>query len=173
MAERKSVKPANPKPCAQCPWRLANHGQPHPHGFYTKRNLARLWAGLRRGERMTCHPTDPEMADFEGYEATADRGVTHECAGALILAQREVAKFSQAAHDAEDAGTNDAMRRYRDGRRGTMTRDGLAEVVWNTVVRGVPGQLDARKVNIGDQEIGYEPLGPFDPAAYPAGCGAR
>lgn len=56
---RKVAEASTAGPCAQCPWRTSNQGKRHPDGWYTKANLRRLWAGLRRGERMTCHPTDP------------------------------------------------------------------------------------------------------------------
>ena len=46
-------------PCQACPWRVENHGKRHPDGWYTKANLRRLWSGIRRGEEMSCHPTDP------------------------------------------------------------------------------------------------------------------
>jgi hypothetical protein len=35
-------------------------------GWYTKANLQRLWAGMRRGEDMTCHPTDPDKPGPSG-----------------------------------------------------------------------------------------------------------
>lgn len=63
------VRPACALACLACPWRLSNQGRPTPGGWYTRRNLDRLWAGLRRGTRMSCHPTDPRMAELaeDGY----------------------------------------------------------------------------------------------------------
>lgn len=93
MTARLSIERRLPQPCAECPWRLSNHCREHEHGFYDDDNRERLWAGLRSGEApgMTCHPTDPDMAEFEGYEKTATRVVTYECAGAVVLIQRELA----------------------------------------------------------------------------------
>lgn len=92
MTARQIVKSRLPQPCAECPWRLSNHCRENEHGFYDADNRTRLWTGLRSGEApgMTCHPTDPDMAEYEGYEATAARTVTHECAGSVVLIQREL-----------------------------------------------------------------------------------
>lgn len=165
-ARRKSMAAACAQPCSACPWRTENQGTPHPHGFYSKANLRRLWNGLKRGERMTCHPTDPAMAEFEGYEKTAERERTHECAGAQTLIQRELAYFGQAAKDV-DAGRapGPAFNLYKMRRgRAAMTRAGLAEHVSAALFGGTPFALEVRKVNIADDRVGYEPLGEFDPA---------
>ena len=79
-------------PCAACPWRKSNQGKPHPHGWYTKKNLERLWAGLRSGEApgMTCHPTDLNNEVPEGHRAPPETVEAKECAGALILVIREL-----------------------------------------------------------------------------------
>jgi hypothetical protein len=156
------MAPANPKPCAKCPWRLANQGKRHPHGFYSKTNLRRLWAGLRRGERMTCHPTDPAMAEFEGYEETAGRARTHECAGALILQQREVHYFQEACAAAEAAGEErGGLRRYRRERPKGLMRDGLMMVVGMFTFR-LPGELEMARPNLNEPAVGYEPLGEWE-----------
>lgn len=128
MAKRQSLTTAHPKPCAHCPWRVENQGKRHKHGFYTKANLRRLWSGLKNGERMTCHPTDPEMAEFEGYEKTADREVTYECAGALILVQREVMRFQSQYTDTIDPtpeATKAALKAYREKHPKGLTKVGL------------------------------------------------
>lgn len=162
MADRQEMAPACPKPCAQCPWRLSNQGQRHPHGFYTKTNLRRLWTGLRDGERMTCHPTDPEMAEFEGYEGTAERHVTHECAGSLILVQREMMRAQAAMAEADAEGMRDGLKRYRKLSPRGLTRDGIQVHFWNAMVT-MPGGLKVAKPNLGDETIGYEPLAPWSP----------
>lgn len=171
MTERKALVAAAPRACAQCPWRLSNQGQPHPHGFYSKRNLARLWAGLRssRAPGMTCHPTDPSMAEFEGYEDTADREVTLECRGSVILMVREVMRFQAICHRVEASGEvpiGEALRRYRAEAPKGFTRNGLAEIVGRFLFGGTPLareiQCDSNQVN--DPEIGYPPLGEWDPA---------
>lgn len=79
-------------PCSACPWRKSNQGKSHPHGWYSKANLRRLWAGLRTGEApgMTCHPTDKENPIPDGTKPVPDNVERHECAGAILLVIREL-----------------------------------------------------------------------------------
>lgn len=174
MSARGHIEPALPRPCAVCPWRLSNQGTPHPHGFYDRANLKRLWDGLRTGEApgMTCHPTDPDMAEFEGYEETAEREVTHECMGSWIMVMREVAHFQSLCKDVEDeeaAGASfkpgEAYRRYRAaaGRKG-MNLEGLASWAFRLAVV-MPGQNAIRVNNqqLEDPEIGAPVAPPFEP----------
>lgn len=111
---RTEVDPPEASPCAACPWLTTNHRRPHPEGYYTDANRRRLWNGLRTGEApgMTCHPTDPENQPVKNDQRT------RECAGAAILAQRELRAFE----DSED------FAHYRKGRRLAMTREGLFAV---------------------------------------------
>lgn len=171
MTARQKILDANPRACAHCPWRLSNQGKRHPHGFYSARNLRRLWAGLRSGEApgMTCHPTDPEMADFEGYENLADREVTHECAGAVVLVTREAKRF-EAICKRIDRGevAGNAFKQYRlEAPRG-MTRAGLIEVIMGRFLFG-DTPLGGPKIHVisdtvNDPDVGYPPLGDWDPA---------
>lgn len=163
------VAPSLPRACAQCPWRLANQGQRHPHGFYTAANLRRLWTGLRTGEApgMTCHPTDSRMADFAGYEETAARELAHECTGAVTLVAREVMRF-QAICFALDSGAlegTNALKEYRRQAPKGLTRAGLAEVVARFLFGDSPLtraiRVDVRAIN--DEAVGYPPLGEWDP----------
>lgn len=119
------VEPANPHPCSACPWRLENHGKPHPGGWFTKANRNRLWAQLRKGERMTCHPTDPTNPLPPGFDPLPEGVVTHECTGALILQQRELMRFQGIA----SVTPKGAIAAYRRSVAKAMTRDGLAEIV--------------------------------------------
>lgn len=79
-------------PCAHCPWRKSNHGKPHPHGWYSRKNLRRLWIGLRTGRApgMTCHPTDTDNLVPEGSLQVPEGTEKKECAGALLLITREL-----------------------------------------------------------------------------------
>jgi hypothetical protein len=160
-ATRMKMSQAAPRPCAQCPWRTANQGKRNAHGFYRKENLRRLWRGLRAGERMTCHPTDPMMAEFSGYENTAGRAVTRECAGALILTQRELVRFQAAGEQADKAHTKDALVRYRSavGSR-AMSAGGLAEIAWIALTAGrlSPAGLPMRAMNLNEPGIGVPDL---------------
>lgn len=85
------------KPCQDCPWRKSNQGKPHSHGWYTIQNRRRLWAGLRTGEApgMTCHPTDPNNDVPDGHRTPPKGSQAKECAGALLLVQRELNRFQK------------------------------------------------------------------------------
>jgi hypothetical protein len=80
------------KPCDACPWRLSNQSRHTPGGWYSKKNLRRLWAGLRTGEApgMTCHPTDKNNPLPPDARPVPDGVKRHECAGSLLLVQREL-----------------------------------------------------------------------------------
>lgn len=148
------------QPCAHCPWRTANQGKkPDPYKFYTLTNLRRLWGGLKRGERMTCHPTDPAMAEFEGYEKTAARKVTNECAGALVLIQRELQRAQDAMEAADAEGKRDGIRRYRRAHPKGLTRDGVAAHFQSMMFGSNPlTGLNMPKVNLNEPGIGHPDL---------------
>ena len=119
-----------PSPCQACPWRTANHGKRHPDGWYTKANARRLWAKLRTGDSMSCHPTDPrnpvsDKAKEAGYREAPGHAEVHECIGAIILQEREV----MALQASKDLAT------YRRTRTRGMTTEGL----WTIASRAVFG----------------------------------
>jgi hypothetical protein len=115
---------------------------------------------------MTCHPTDPEMAEFEGYEETAEREKTLECRGSLILMVREVMRFQAIVHKVETGDLeHNALREYRAAAPMGLRREALAELVARFVFGGTLAraiQCDSNQLN--DPEIGYPPLGEWDPA---------
>ena len=120
-------------PCDQCPWRVANHGKRHRHGFYTKRNLTRLWNQIRKGGGVqTCHPTDPGHPD---HGAKPDSTPT-ECAGSVILVTREL-RFAAnlgGEPDTLEPGDIDAYLADHADRRG-LTMSGFRYFCW---ARNVP-----------------------------------
>lgn len=146
MSDR--VHAAAPHPCSACPWRLENQGKPHPHGWYTKKNLAGLWSKLRRGEAMTCHPTDPNNPLPEGARPVSADATTLECAGALILQQREVMKFQQGG----------PLANYRALGGPRMTRQGLIAIVERALFGGICGPA-MTKPDLNEVGVGYPPLG--------------
>lgn len=147
------VEPACPKACSSCPWRLANQGsKPDLHKFYSPSNLKRLWTGLRNGARMSCHPTDPRMAEFAGYEALADREITHECTGSLILVQREAMLFQKIAE--ENPESKKVLQLYRKQRPQGLTRDGLIALV-NRQMFGSFSGTKMTTPNLINDEVGY------------------
>lgn len=110
-------------PCDDCPWRVANHGRRTPWGFYTRRNLRRLWSEIRRGGLpQSCHPTDPNHPAH--VAAGAKPGATpQECPGSVILIYREFEKLrALSATGVIDGPTCDRyLAKHRDG----LTKEGL------------------------------------------------
>jgi hypothetical protein len=152
---------AAPRPCSQCPWRVGNQERKDRHGFYDLSNLRRLWEGLRAGERMTCHPTDPQMAEFDGYENTADRAQTRECAGALVVIQRELIRLDTATRAARVEGRQDGVADYRAivGEH-ALTVDGAAAHVFAMMAGSTPlcGGVAVRLVDLNERGIGIPGL---------------
>jgi hypothetical protein len=94
------------------------------------------------------------MAEFEGYEALADREVTHECAGALVLVQREWMAFQELAQ-ANPKGQR-GLQLYRKQRPNGMTREGLIALMERALLGGtVLNPVAMARPNLGDKEIGY------------------
>lgn len=164
---RSRVEPACSTPCAACPWRKVNHGRRHPGGWYTQRNRDRLWAGMRRGHQMSCHPTDPENPIPEGQREVPADVVTRECAGVLVLIQRELDIIDRLARMLPDG--QDLARGYRLRRPRGLTLEGISEnihrVMFSRAVgEGLPrfGVLQMTP-QVLDSEVGHDPLPwPFD-----------
>lgn len=152
-----TVDPAAPSPCHACPWRTSNHGKPHPDGWYTKKNRDRLWAQLRRGERMTCHPTDPTNPVPEGYPQPPSDCTTLECCGSLILQQREVMVFQKCCNEADSQGKNDGLKRYRKLRPKGLTREGIFAVVERVLFSGAFGSKSVTKPDL-NQAVSHPDL---------------
>lgn len=111
------------KPCAQCPWRLANQGKPHPFGFYTKANLRRLWNQVRGGgQPQSCHLTDPSHPGHiaAGAKPTAK---AQECPGSVIVVTRELKLLAEFGGGV--AGTKEGLARYLKERRKGLKKTGL------------------------------------------------
>ena len=111
------------KPCAQCPWRAENHGKRHPNGFYTKRNLRRLWNQVRKGGGVqSCHMTDTNHPDH--VEAGAKGDQVHECMGSVVLVWRELRAFESILAEV-GMDMDEGVPRYLAERRRNV-EDGLA-----------------------------------------------
>lgn len=118
------------KPCAQCPWRISNHGKPHPGGFYTRRNIKRLWNQIRSGGRpQGCHLTDPSHPDHIAA-GCAPNAKAQECPGSVILIKRELLTLTNSvglvkqddAHVVDDAKL---VAYLRDTSKRRLTRHGM------------------------------------------------
>lgn len=99
--------------CATCPWRKSNFEKPHPHKWYGRKNLLRLWNGLRKGQApgMSCHSTDSRNEVPEGTKPVPESVEMKECAGALLLVIREIR-------------TLEKQKDYLKTRKGGLTRKG-------------------------------------------------
>jgi hypothetical protein len=100
-AERKKCS----SPCATCPFLKSNFGKPSPEGFdprrataqhgrrfydwYSLENLRRLWnGGIRKGEVMICHATDPGAEVYGGKSAAP--GNERPCLGSIAVVIRHL-----------------------------------------------------------------------------------
>ena len=160
---RNAVKPATQHPCVHCPWRTANQSKPHPAGWYTLANLRRLWAGMRRGENMTCHPTDPANPVPDSTRPAPDDATTLECAGSLILKQREFMRFQRLA--LANPG-EDTFRLYRQRYPRGLTRGGILAVVERAMFGGIPliGGLAMARPDLNEPGISAPDIEDWDPA---------
>ncbi len=149
---RGTIYPASPLPCESCPWRTANQGKRHAGHWYTTANLKRLWAGLRRGVSMSCHPTDPRNPLPPDCAPLPEGVKTHECTGALILQQREFMVYQD--------GFRRDVAAYRTARPLGMTLAGLRAIVERQVLGGVPliGCVKMSHPDLGQEGVGHSPL---------------
>lgn len=112
-------------PCDRCPWRIVNQGKRTPWGFYSKRNLRRLWNQIRGGGApQSCHPTDPSHPDHIEAGAKPD-SEAQECPGAVILVLRELelmASYGRDGHTIDDQAVPAYLKAHRDG----LTKQGIA-----------------------------------------------
>lgn len=153
------VLPCLPRACSHCPWRIGNQGKRTTDGFYSKANLQRLWNGMKQGEQMSCHPTDPRMNEFESAPRVRDDATTHVCAGATILLQREYMRFQELMQADGEMG----YRRYRGLGGPRLTRDALFQVAMRASVRVSNLIISASgKPDLEDLDVQYPPLGIFD-----------
>lgn len=157
------MKPACPLPCSECPWRTSNQGTHHPGGWYTAKNLKRLWAGLRRGESMSCHPTDVNNPLPPGFDEVPEGVQAHECTGGLILQQREL----MVLQDPFEAFHMTPVQHYRKTRPFALTAQGIRILVFRAQSGAAAGLLMGRVTmaspDLNTLDIGHAPLGPWAP----------
>lgn len=151
--DRREIQPANDRACKDCPWRASNRGRANEHGFYTAKNLRRLWVGMRNGERMTCHPTDPRMAEYSGYEKTDDAPVVRECAGSLLLKAREISLLNDLGRALPKGA--DLMRAYRAASPLGLTRKGIKKIIKDQFEGAIGQTLSVRPTITGDPDVAY------------------
>jgi hypothetical protein len=141
------------KPCAQCPWRLANQGKRHANGFYTKANLRRLWNQVRQGGApQSCHLTDPTHPDHVA-NGCKPGSTPQECPGSIILIQREFARAANEKHEI----SNESVATYLRWRKRGITKKGfLYWALQRMQFANVPimGGKPLPKVDIKDETVG-------------------
>jgi hypothetical protein len=133
-------------PCATCPFLRVNFGKPNPEGYdpkktaaehgrqffdwYSEKNLARLWnGGLKRGEGMLCHATDPTAHEYGG--ARVSPGNERICIGALTIVFRHVHFFEELLSKDPHIRPAEARRQYRAvAGKYPMPREGLFAWAW-------------------------------------------
>ena len=122
----------------------------HRYRWFSAQNQRRLWRGLRDGERMTCHPTDSAHPPAEGFRPPPDTIQTRECAGALILVQREMT-IAQAIPDK-------GFRLYRRLRPQGLSLAGMSMIVERILFAGLSSCKMGRP-DLNEADIQYKPLG--------------
>jgi hypothetical protein len=155
----REVKPAFQSPCKTCPWRRENQGKPTPEGWYSDENLERMWDELRRGRRMTCHATDPDVyaAPHERPSSLGDH--THECAGALVLQQRELVLLDDLIQsDPTSPGLTTYLKKRPDG----LTVSGVAALMDRYLFGGIVAGDTAMSTPCLGGDIYYHKLGPWE-----------
>lgn len=133
-------------PCATCPFLRANFGKPNPEGYdpkaataqhgrqffdwYSTKNLARLWnGGLKRGEGMICHATDPNATEYGGKACAP--GNERLCVGALAVVMLHLKWFEGLLKREPELKPSESMKRYRAAAgKYPMPRDGMLGWAW-------------------------------------------
>ncbi len=115
---------------------------------------------------MSCHPTDlnnpvTPKDEAAGYRPAPEGTEVRECAGAVILCQRE-AMVLQGIVDELGPGRNDGLKVYRERRPGGMTRGGLAEVVARALFGHSPLALGMPQPDLNQEDVGHPDL-PWPP----------
>lgn len=135
-------------PCKGCPFLRSNQGKRTDGGFYTIKNLKRLWAGIRNGtdgKLMICHATDPN-AWLTGSPAHPEQGQIKEgreraCIGALFLYKREEKLLNEAG------GIREYMKHPRAAKP-PMTRWGFAAIIEAVMNNAVVSKLGGRTIEM-------------------------
>lgn len=151
----------NSSPCSTCPFRRKNFGKPNPEGFdpkraeaerggrffdwYSEANLRRLWTkGLRHGEAMICHATDPGAAAYGGKPAAP--GCERLCVGALAVVFLHAKFVENFLNENPTSKPAETLRAYRAAAgRFPMSREGL--VSWTLQIN--TGRAGGRIIGVG------------------------
>ena len=129
--------------CEQCPWRRSNHGKRSPGGFYSQKNLRRLWSEIRSGGGFqTCHLTDPSHPDHVAAGAPQE-AKPRECLGSLVLVAREIEVLEKTV------GAGGTYQDYTRGRHAPLTLNAIA---WLAMGRPFEVALEQQAANAAGRE---------------------
>lgn len=135
--------------CGTCPFLTRNFGRPSPEGFvratsgesakghvfyewYSKKNLIRLWRdGLRKGNAMICHSTDPNASQYGGKNAVP--GIEKICTGSLAALFQHLKFIEQLIK--KGLSPREVQKQYRE-KAGAypLTKEGQASWAWNFAI---------------------------------------
>lgn len=109
---------------------------------------------------MSCHPTDPENPVPDGAREVPADVVTRECAGILVLIQREMTIIDQIADDAVHG--QEIARRYRQLRPRGLTLEGITSNIHRIMFSRIEGSerigvLPMTKMDL-NLNVGHDPL---------------
>ena len=101
--------------------------QPSPVGqdWYSEKNLLRLWQGIREGEVLLCHPSDPYADDYDMPVRNKDANKARACTGMLHIIFNHVKEFEHLLLNVHNEDLAAAMKAYRDNHRHPMTERGI------------------------------------------------
>lgn len=124
------------KCCGGCPFKKSNFGKetPNPeltdYDWYSEENMKRLWDGLRDGEDMVCHSSDPDSVEYGSECKIKDSHTPHLCYGALLVIFRHAKAFEKMLNEHPDS-PDTAYKNYvrQCGSEKPMTMRGLTEFI--------------------------------------------
>lgn len=143
------------KACEQRPWRKTNHGKRSKFGFYTLKNLRRLWNQVRGGDGIQiCHLTDPAHPDHVAVGAPKN-AKPKECPGSIVLVNREFYAILGDRKKIDAAG----LKAYEATRKGGLTKSGILFWVLQRLAFGGVPMIGCSKIPEveDDPEIGLPP----------------
>lgn len=141
-------------PCASCSWRKSNQGKPHKFGWFTRKNLTRLWNQIRGGgEAQSCHLTDTSVEQHVACGAKGDK--PKECAGSVVIVLRELLVIKEMARGEpiEPEHVDEYLRTRKKGLKKTGL---LYWLVSRISAAGIPyiGGAPLPEVDADDPEVG-------------------
>ena len=116
---KKEQRAENARCCSTCPFleKMKDHPGEKP--------MRTMWSGLRHGQPMICHSTDPDAHQYN-LPNNAQQGNERMCVGALTYIYEHVSEFEQLLDHYKD-NTNKAYKAYALKYKKPMLLKGLFE----------------------------------------------